>query len=60
MQFPDGGCLFQKPKHVASNITDKNQVLTGGLYFLYAVHMSRNDSIAKDTTIMCVSDNLYK
>ena len=49
-----------KPKYVASNITDINQVLTGGLYLIYAVHRSRRDTIARGTPIMSVGDNLYK
>jgi hypothetical protein len=39
--------LFQKPKHVASNKTDSNLVVTVGVYFLSAVHMSQRDGIDK-------------
>jgi hypothetical protein len=33
----------QKPKHVASNQTDTNVVVTDGLYFLSALHVSQRD-----------------
>jgi hypothetical protein len=38
----------QRPKHVASNKTDMNVVVTDGLYFLSSVHISQQDVIDKD------------
>jgi hypothetical protein len=38
----------QKPKRVASNKADINVVVTDGLYFLSAVHISQQDVIDKD------------
>ena len=42
------GTFSLKPKHVASNKTDVNSVVTDGLYFLSAVHTSQQDVIDKD------------
>jgi hypothetical protein len=35
---PDGG-FSQKPKHAASNRTDINVLVIGGLYFLFGEHI---------------------
>jgi hypothetical protein len=40
--------FLQKPKHVASNKTEINVVVTDALYFLFAVHISQQDVIDKD------------
>jgi len=44
MYFWIAYCGFsQKPKHVASNTADINVVVTDGLYFLSALHVSQRD-----------------
>jgi hypothetical protein len=47
-EIPTDDSFLQKPKHVVSNKTDKHVVVTHGLYFLFAVHISQRDVIDKD------------
>jgi hypothetical protein len=43
--------LSQKPKHVASNDTDKNSASTDRLYLLFVLQVSKRDVTGKDNKI---------